>query len=68
MILPRIIADIAFRAAASEYETARRLGCSGREATAAGCKVMLDIRKIATDGVELVPDLMAAPDGWWRGS
>lgn len=69
MILPRIIADIAFRAAAAEYQTARMLGGSGRESTAAGCKVMLDIRKMAADGNEpLVSVMTAAPDGWWRGS
>ena len=39
MILPRIIADIAFKAAQREYETTRRLGGSGQEATLAGCKV-----------------------------
>lgn len=62
--LPSIIRDIALEAAKAEYKHARMLGATADQATIAGCKVMLDIRKIAGD-CRRVPMSVAAPDNWW---
>ena len=67
MIMPSVIRDLALEAAKAEYKHARMLGATADQATIAGCKVMLDIRKIATDGSENLPAMMPFPENWWAG-
>jgi hypothetical protein len=67
MIMPSVIRDIALEAAKREYKTTRMLGGSANEATIAGCKVMLEIRSIASDG-RAVPVILAVTDSWWINS